>query len=248
LASRTPRRVFRAALPFLVGAALVGFGLAVRPIVRTPTFHHYADARTWLGIPHAGDVLSNAAFIVVAVLAALRLRAGRSADGFAWLACAGVAGIGIGSGSYHVAPSDALLALDWAPIVLALAWITAAVVADRHGRRAGVIALVVGTSAALVAVAIWYLGGGTTGGGDMTAYVTVQLLGVALPLAVALSAPGRIPARHLAVALAGFLLARLFATRDASLLDAIGVSGHSLKHVAAALAAAIGLRAVSAPE
>jgi hypothetical protein len=192
-------------------------------------------------------VLSNLPFVVVAALAALHL-ARRSTDAFAWLACAGVAGIGLGSGGYHVAPCDALLALDWAPIVLALAWITAAVVADRHGRRAGVIAVVVGTSAALVAVAIWYLGGGTSGGGDMTAYVTVQLAGVALPLAVALSAPGRIRASHLAAALAGFLLARLFASRDAALLDAIGISGHSLKHVAAALAAAIALRAVTASE
>ena len=30
-------------------------------ITRPPAFHHYADQRTWLGIPHAGDVLSNVA-------------------------------------------------------------------------------------------------------------------------------------------------------------------------------------------
>ena len=219
--------------------------IAVRPIVRTPAFHDYADARTWLAIPHAGDVLSNLPFLVVAALAALRLRGSR--DGFAYLACAGVALIGVGSAGYHLAPNDPTLALDWLPIVLALAWITAAVVADRRGARAGHVALALGTLLAFASVAIWYLGGGTTGGGDMTAYVTVQLAGVTIPLAIALSSPGRIPALPLAVALAGFLLARVLAARDAQLLEAIGISGHSLKHVAAALAAGLALRAIGAP-
>ncbi|NVB81213.1 MAG: hypothetical protein HOV81_22645 [Kofleriaceae bacterium] len=231
-------RALRRALPVLAGLALAVFAVLARPIVRTPAFHHYADARTWLGIPHAGDVLSNLPFVVVAALTAFRLRG-------AYLACAGVALIGVGSAAYHASPSDTTLAFDWLPIVLALAWITAAVVADRHGARAGHIALVVGSLAALASVAIWYLGGGTTGGGDMTAYVAVQLAGVALPVLVALSAPGRISARLLALALVGFSLARLFAARDAQLLAALGISGHSLKHIAAALAAAIALRAVA---
>lgn len=233
---RAPRR----ALPYLAGLALAGFAVTARPIVRTPAFHEYADARTWLGLPHAGDVLSNLPFVLVAALAALRVR-----GGFAYLACAGVALIGVGSAAYHAWPSDTTLALDWLPIVLALAWITAAVIADRHGARAGRVALVLGSLAAVASVALWYVGGGTTGGGDMTAYVAVQLAGVALPLLVALSAPGRIPASLLALALAGFLVARLFAARDAQLLAGLGISGHSLKHVAAALAAAIALRAVA---
>lgn len=238
-------RALRRALPYLAVIALGAFAVIARPIVRTPAFHHYADARTWLGIPHAGDVLSNLPFVVVAVIAMLRLRGTR--DGFAYLACAGVALIGVGSAAYHAWPGDTTLAFDWAPIVLALAWIAAAVIADRHGARAGHLAVVVGSLAALASVAIWYLGGGTAGGGDMTAYVSVQLAGVALPLLVALSAPGRIPASGLALAFAGFLLARVFASRDAQLLDAIGISGHSLKHVAAALAAGIALRAIAAP-
>lgn len=231
----------RRALPPVALIALAAFAVVARPIVRTPAFHVYADTRTWLGIPHAGDVLSNLPFVLVAAIAALRVR---TRDGFAYLACAGVALIGVGSAAYHAHPGDTTLALDWAPIVLALACITAAVVADRHGSRAGHLALAAGTLAALGSVAIWYLGGGTTGGGDMTAYVTVQLAGVALPPLVALSAPGRIPARDLLLAVAGFLVARGFAANDAQLLDAIGISGHSLKHVAAALAAGLALRAL----
>jgi hypothetical protein len=29
-----------------------------------PSYHHFADQRSWLGIPHFGDVASNLAFLL----------------------------------------------------------------------------------------------------------------------------------------------------------------------------------------
>jgi len=210
----------------------------VGPIRRGPAFHHYADARTWLGIPHAGDVLSNLGFVVVAAWQLGRTR------GFARLAAAGVAAIGIGSAAYHVSSTDMTLALDWGPIAITLSWIVAAVIADRHDRRVGVVAAIVGTLLALASIAYWLATGGTSGG-DMTGYVAVQAAGVALPAAIALATPGRIPAPPLLVAIVGFGAARLCAARDGELLATLGVSGHSLKHVVAAAAALIALRALT---
>jgi hypothetical protein len=80
----------------------------------------------------------------------------------------------------------------------------------------------------------------------MTPYIAVQALGVALPALVATLAPGTIRATWLLAALLAFVLARLLASHDTALLDAIGISGHSLKHVAAAGAAALALHAISA--
>lgn len=207
------------------------------PIRRGTPFHHYADARVWLGIPHIGDVLSNLGFVIAG---AWQLR---RAHGFARLAAAGTVAIGIGSAAYHVSATDTTLALDWGPIAITLSWIVAAVIADRHGPRAGVIAALVGTLLALASIAYWLATGGTSGG-DMTFYVAVQAAGIALPIAVVLAAPGRIPASPLLVAVVGFGLARLCAARDDELLATLGVSGHSLKHVVAAAAAFIALRAL----
>jgi hypothetical protein len=205
------------------------------PITRGPSFHHYADTRSWLGIPNTLDVVSNVAFIVVAIWM------GRRTTGLARLVCFGTAAIGVGSALYHWAPSDMTLAFDWAPIATTLMWLLAAVLEDRGGP--GRVLAIAGPLLAIGSV-LWWLATGGTEGGDMTAYVVVQGAGVALPPLVALFRQGRIPALQLVLALGFFGLARLASARDRDLLDAIGVSGHSLKHVLAAIAAAIALRAM----
>jgi hypothetical protein len=205
-------------------------------ITRGPGFHHYADTRSLLGIPNAGDVLSNIAFLIVAArgLGHVYVSLGR-------LVCIGVAAIGVGSGLYHVAPSDLLLAFDWAPIVITLGLLCAAVIRDRGGP---------GGTAAIVAVAfaigsvVWWICGGGTHGGNMAPYVAVQAAGIALPPLLAVIARGDVRAGWLFAGLVGFALARVLGAYDRALLDAIGISGHSLKHVAAAQAAACALRAL----
>lgn len=231
----------RAAATVVVVVAVIAAAIvaAAFPITRAPELHHYADQRSSLGIPHAGDVLSNLPFVIAGAWFAVRAQ-----TAYARLACLGVAAIGIGSGAYHVAPSDVTLAFDWGPIAVALMLVLAAVVDDRLGARAGRIAGVAGPLVAIGAVAIWIAGGGTEGG-SVTPYGTVQALGIALPALLALIAPGSIPRRPLLLAVLWFATARLCAANDHQLLDAIGISGHSMKHVAAAVAAAFALHALT---
>jgi len=233
---RTPAAWLAVAAIF---AAAVG-ALVLGPIERGESFHHYADQRTWFGIPHAGDVLSNLGFVVVALWFVRRIPAISLA----------VATIGLGSAIYHWAPSDLRLVIDWAPIGVTLMLVLAIVIADRIGARAGQLAVGIGPLAATAAVGYWLVTGGTGPGdpaarGDMAPYVALQLLGVALPLLLAVVAPGRIAARYLAAAVVCFVAARVLGANDAALLDAIAISGHSLKHVMAAAAAAFALRACS---
>jgi len=197
-------------------------------IVRDAAFHAYPGPRLLL-------VLSNLPFIAVALLA----------RGAPWYLRAGVASIGIGSGAYHFAPGDGLLALDWAPIALTLMLLASTVIDDRLGTRVGRIAFAVGPPLALGSVAWWLATGGTEHGGNMAPYVVVQAAGVFVPPLLAVVVPGRIRASWLLVGVAGFLLARVAAKYDRELLDAIGLSGHSIKHIVAALAAACALRATT---
>jgi hypothetical protein len=205
-------------------------------IVRGPEFHRYADTRTWLGIPNAGDVLSNLAFLIVA---ARGLRHTYAPMGR--LVGAGIAAIGLGSAAYHLAPSDLTLAFDWAPIALTLAVLSAAVLDDRGGP--GPLALALAPLFAFGSV-VWWLATGGTHGGNMAPYVAVQVTCIALPPLVAVLAPGTIRTGWLFAGLASFVVARVLGAYDRALLEAIGISGHSLKHIAAAQAAACGLRAL----
>jgi hypothetical protein len=232
----------RTAATWFTGVAIVAAAVCVivlGPIERGESFHRYADQRLWLGIPHAGDVLSNFAFIVVAVRYLRHVPA---------LALA-VAWIGIGSAIYHWAPSDTTLALDWAPIGVTLMLVLSAVIHDRIGPRAGQVTQTFGPLAAVIAVGYWLIAGGTGDGdgnrGDMAPYVALQMLGVALPPVLAIIAPGRINVRYLLAAVGCFIAARILGAYDAQILDAIAISGHSLKHIAAAAAAACVLRACS---
>ena len=219
----------------LAALAVVGVALTVT-LTRGPGFHEYADARVWLGIPHAGDVLSNVAFLIVAAYGLRHpyVSLGRTV-------CIGIAVIGVGSALYHVSPGDTTLAFDWAPIAITLGLLSAAVIRDRGGP--GGIAMIVAVTFAIGSVAWWICSGGTHGG-NMAPYVAVQAAGIALPPLVAVIARGDVRTGWLFAGLAGFALARVFAAYDRPLLDAIGISGHSLKHIAAAQAAACALRAL----
>lgn len=194
----------------------------VLSIVRTPAFHLYPDSRTAL-------VLSNVPFLIVAALS----------RGAPWFLRVSVAAIAIGSGAYHASPGDELLALDWAPIGLTLMLFAATVVDLR-------VAFVLAPALALGSIAYWLATGGTRSGGNMAPYVVLQAAGVFVPPFIALIAPCRVRASWLFVGVACFMLARAAAAYDRQLLEAIGLSGHSIKHIIAALAAACALRATIA--
>jgi len=210
----------------------------VGPVQHGPSFHAYADQRALLGIPHFADVASNAIFLIVGVVGAATRRGALVRAMFA-----AIAAIGVGSAAYHVAPSDATLVLDWIPIAIASALLTAVNLADRVHRRAGVIAAIAMPAAAIASVIFWYLGGGTDGG-DMRWYGLVQGLGVALvPIVIVLYPEGRLTRAWLLAGVAAFVLARVAAASDQALLYAIGVSGHTCKHLLAGVAALCVLRA-----
>jgi hypothetical protein len=230
-----------AALPFVVAAALG----AVR---HGPSFHRYADQRTLLGIPHGLDVLSNLPFVLVGAVALVTL--GRITDPLlrrlGRLCALATIAVGLGSGAYHLVLTDRTLVLDWAPIAVLLVCLDALVIADRASRRLAPLAAVLLPLLAIATVLIWYAGGGTAGG-DMRWYIAVQAMGVSLvPTLLLLYPPGALRGRDLWLALLGFAAMRAFHAGDAAVLDAIGISGHSLKHLVAALAAASALRSLRA--
>ena len=222
---------------------LVAFALG--SITRGPAFHVYADQRTWLGIPHVGDVLSNLAFTIGGALLLMRTRPTlkpRVVRLAPWMMIA----IGVGSALYHYAPGDATLVADWIPIGLTLACILGAVAGDRLGPGAGAPAALTLGAAEIFASIGWYTDGGSAGA-DMRGHVAVQIVGVVATAVLILVRPGRIARTPILAALALFALARVAGSYDVATFDAIGVSGHAVKHLLAAAAATLAIAAISRP-
>ncbi|WP_314954793.1 hypothetical protein [Bradyrhizobium cosmicum] len=220
----------------LIGALFIlTLAALLAPALPAAAWHipHFVDSRPWLGVPNAGDVLSNLAFLAMGVWGTERLRARNDAPvGASWffvgliLTCAG-------SGFYHLDPdAPQRLVADRLGMAVAFAGFLGIAVSERVSARAGEAVLVLMMVGGLLAA--W------VARENLTPWVVVQFGGMALAVGLALTRPRP---GALGVPLGGviffYVLAKLFELGDVTIFEATGhlVSGHTLKHLAAALAA-----------
>jgi hypothetical protein len=221
---------------------------SLAPIAQPISYHQFADQRTLLGIPNAWNVTSNLPFAVVGV------------SGLTWLARAnrtsifrhredilpyavffiGVALVSVGSAYYHLAPDNARLVWDRLPMAIAFMGLFAGVIADRIDVRIGnLVALPTLVTAGLLSVIYWHWSE-LHGHGDLRPYFLVQFYPMAaIPLICWLYPKGRyIDGRFVVGIFATYAIAKLLELYDDAVFRFLGasVSGHSLKHLAAALA------------
>lgn len=245
-AARLPARtgVLVAALAAIVAAAFV----APR-IPQDPAYHLFADRRAAFGIANGGDVLSNLAFAVagafgLAIMVRSRRAVEHGAERWAYAALfAGTFLTAFGSAYYHLAPDNARLVWDRLPMTIGFMGLVAAVVAERvsldAARRALLPLVVIG------AASVWYWHWTeSNGAGDLRFYGAVQFGSLLLVVLLLALFPSRYrDSGYFWVALGLYAAAKLFELLDRQIFATGGiVSGHTLKHVAAA--ASIGCLAV----
>lgn len=207
-------------------------------LAQAPHIHDYADQRAWLGLPCALDVLSNLPFAFFGLwgLRVLGRLPAAALDGtqrtLAALFFAGLVLTAFASGWYHAHPDDAGLFIDRLGMSFAFAGLLGLAVASRITARAGVWAApVVLLWGGLGAWVCWR-------SGNLLPWAVLQ--GTGLVLMLVLSA---LPARRLAVRwwliIAIYAVAKLCELADHVIYEAAAqlVSGHSLKHFVASLAA-----------
>lgn len=232
------------ALPAL--GALLAFALLLHgPIPQWASYHDFADQRSWLGVPNAADVLSNLPFALIGAWALWSRRMLPPSDAsLAWRAFAiALIATAAGSALYHWAPDNASLAFDRLPIAWACAALTCAFLAERLDARWGSPAvLATALAAASASVALWWWSE-QAGRSDLRPYLFVQFLPMLLvPSALLLRLPSRCagaaPDKGWWGVLIGYALAKGLELADHAVFDqAAVVSGHTLKHLAAAGAA-----------
>ena len=228
-------------------AAAVGISLAPR-IPQDPAYHRFADSRPLGMVPNGWNVLSNLAFLLVGgygVLKTLEMPAGPTA-GFIesrerWpyaLFFAGVTLTGIGSAYYHWAPDTPRLFWDRLPMTIGFMAFLAAVVSERIGVTAGLLLLGPLVAAGASSVIFWRAGE-LHGAGDLRFYALVQFLPALLILLMLWQFPARYTGGgSLLVVLGIYAGAKLFEALDGTIFSwGHWLSGHTLKHLAVALAA-----------
>lgn len=233
-------------LPTAITVALCVALLIYGPIAQPDHYHAFADQSFVFGIPHAQDVLSNLGFAAVAIWGWLRLAPMRQQPALAtsWpghaLFLTSLLLTAAGSACYHWEPDNARLIWDRLPIAMACAGVLVAVRADTRGRSASAAELCLFVIAAIASVA-WWAHTDRQGEGDLRPYLLLQALPIILvPLWQAIHESPPNERRSYGCALSLYLVAKAAELLDHQLLDRLGaVSGHTLKHLIAALAAMV---------
>ena len=233
--------------------AIAFFGPAL-PAADVAIASVFADDRAWHGLPNAMDVLSNIPFVVIGVWGLYRLnRIDRSHQqalsvfpltppasdppdntlDCAWLFFAGLIATAAGSAFYHLLPDGPRLAADRAGMAVAFAGLIGIAVCERVSQRAGWPAAWFVLTAGLLAAEV------VQETGNVLPWAIVQFGGMALVLTLALATPMRgAVGLKLGWVIFFYAVAKAFELADHQVYEASGhmISGHSLKHLVAALA------------
>ncbi len=222
-----------------VAAAAIAGMFWIEPIPQDPAYHAFADTRKLAGVANTWNVLSNLPFLVVGVygLATLRRLASPQLRTHYLVLTAGITLVALGSAWYHLEPSTRTLVWDRLPMTVAFMALFTGVIADRFSWVVGRALLSPSIVAGVASIAWWYRTE-SMGAGDLRFYAIVQFLPMILIPLMLLLRPGQwLRAQWLWAGLAGYLAAKLTEYYDAAIYAGLGfVSGHSLKHLLAALA------------
>ena len=206
-------------------------------------YHDFADRRAMFGVANFIDVASNAAFLLagLAGLLVVRYRSTafeRPAERWPYgIFFVGMLLTAAGSAYYHLAPDNERLFWDRLPMTVAFMSLIAAQVVDRIHVRAGLLWLVPMLLVGAASVLYWRATE-LAGAGNVIPYGVLQGYAVLMLLLITVLHPSRYSrGGDIYWVFAAYLGAKLFETLDRELFVAGGmVSGHSLKHVAAAVA------------
>ena len=230
-------------LGIALGLGVLAFRLP--PMPQPASYHQFAGQRAWLGIPNFGNAASNLGFAIVGLWGLrLLLRQGVLQNAFIEsrerrpyiVAFVGLLLTAFGSAYYHLAPNNSRLVWDRLPMTIVFGSLIAVVIAEFINLEAGIKLLPFLIAIAAGSVLQWYYDE-RHGHGDLRIYAVVQIYS-ALVLLMPLLLKSRYSRRiDFAVVFGFYALAKMLELADQSIFR-FGhfVSGHTLKHLAAALA------------
>jgi hypothetical protein len=235
-----PSRRWVIVLAVVAVCAVVVFALP--PIPQALEYHQFADRRAFFGEPNFFDVVSNVPFAIVGIwgLAVAFRRQDHGIFASPWERRAyavlfiGVTLTAFGSAYYHLAPDNDRLVWDRLPMAVGFMGLLTAIIAERVSASAARALLVPLLVVGCASVVYWHWTE-LQGAGDLRLYVLVQFGSLVVVVLLLLLYPPRYPGiSYLVAGLIAYASAKVFESADRIIFDEVGVSGHTLKHLAAA--------------
>lgn len=231
---------------FFIVTVVVILAAALAPRVAQPqSYHQFADLRAWLGIPNFLDVASNLPFAAIGIWGLGFVWSERGRRQFLdqrerWPYAVGFFGLfltAFGSSYYHLAPDNWRLVWDRLPMTLVFMSLVAAMIAERIRVMTGLWQLPVLTAIGAASVWQWYASE-LRGEGDLRMYAALQVYALVILLVALLLPPRYTRSLDLIWVVGFYALAKILETWDRQVFALTGrtVSGHTLKHLAAAMA------------
>ena len=227
-------------LAIALTAVLAAF--LISPIAQDPNYHHFADQRHILGIPHFWNVVSNLPLVVVGLLGVRSLITGSVAGGMPQLRTAyliifiGIMLTGLGSSYYHLNPSNQTLVWDRLPMTFAFMAFFSVILGENINITVGRRLLWPLVFSGIATVMYWNVTE-MRGSGNLAPYALAQFLPMLLiPLVLVLFRSRLSKNVYIWAVLAAYAMAKVAEQLDEAAFLWLGIiSGHTIKHILAAL-------------
>lgn len=214
----------------------------LKPVPQDLSYHLFADRRIILGIPNFANVISNLLFLCVGVYGLYQLKKSFAPKQINYIYAVLFTGIfltAFGSAWYHYAPGNASLVFDRIPMTLVFMAFLAAAISGWIDIKAGVWLLIPLLLSGIGSVLWWQYTEGK-GSGDLRFYAVIQFYPmIIIPLIYLLFAsPENNKGLYLLIwVVMWYVVAKLCETFDQPIYTVTGfISGHTIKHIAAAIA------------
>jgi len=216
--------------------------LSLEPIPQDTSYHQFRDSNTLLNIPNFWNVLSNIPFLIVGIYGLFKtvsnnqLNLLESIKSSYILLFLGTTLVSFGSAYYHLSPDNQTLLWDRLPMSIAFMALFSIVICEFVSMRAGKLLLYPLISLGIASVVYWQYTE-TQGNGDLRFYLLVQFIPVLLmPLIFILFKPAFSKISGYWYLLLAYVAAKFLEHFDAEIYSFLEViSGHSLKHIVAAI-------------
>ncbi len=226
---------------FIVGVFFIS------PIPQDPRYHLFSDQRTLYGVKHFWNVISNLPFLLVGIYGLWRsqkieIELTRWAH---WFFCVGVILVCFGSSYYHYNPDNRTLVWDRLPMAISFMALFSLILHERVLSNSKTFTLIPLLLIGAASVLYWDWTE-TQERGDLRFYALVQFLPIILiPLILWLYPQRYFRGNYLLWAFVFYFLAKILEHFDAIIYQSFGqISGHSLKHMSAAIAVLLILHAI----
>lgn len=228
----------------LLGIMIVLVGAVfyfVAPIPQDLAYHQFIDQRVFFHIPNFLNVFSNLAFIIIGVYCLLILVSRKheindvSPRSAYYVFFLGLMLTGFGSGYYHLSPDNQTLVWDRLPMAIAFMALFSFFLSEHINARLGAWLLWPLLAIGIFSVLYWIYTE-NQGAGDLRLYALVQFLpALLIPLIIILFPSQSYQKKYIWYLIGLYALAKVTEHYDNEVMSLISISGHTLKHIFAAL-------------